>query len=40
MTMDIMGIGPEDLREDLIEEYCGVGAYWQEARGSDVTLFI
>ena len=40
MTMDIMGIGPEDLREDLIQEYCGVGAYWQEARGSDVTLFI
>ena len=40
MTMDIMGIGPEDLRQDLIEEYCGVGSYWQEARGSDVTLFI
>jgi peroxiredoxin family protein len=40
MTMEIMGIRPEDLRQDLIEEYCSVGAYWQEARGSSVTLFI
>ena len=40
MTMEIMGIRPEDLRQDLIEEYCSVGAYWQEARGSNVTLFI
>ena len=40
MTMEIMGISAEDLRQDLIEEYCSVGSYWQEARGSDVTLFI
>jgi peroxiredoxin family protein len=40
MTMDIMGIKPEDLREDLIETYCGVGSFMQEARESKVTLFI
>jgi peroxiredoxin family protein len=40
MTMQIMGIKPEDLRQDLIEEYCAVGAYMQEARESAVTLFI
>jgi peroxiredoxin family protein len=40
MTMDIMGISPEDLRQDLIEEYCAVGTYIAEARSSTVTLFI
>lgn len=40
MTMEIMGIEPEDLRQDLIEEYCAVGSYIQEARNSTVTLFI
>jgi len=40
MTMEIMGIRPEDLRQDLIEEYCAVGSYIQEARQSSVTLFI
>jgi len=40
MTMEIMGIKPEDLRQDLIDEYCAVGAYIQEARGSAITLFI
>jgi peroxiredoxin family protein len=40
MTMDIMGIKAEDLREDLIEEYCAVGSYVQEARESQTTLFI
>jgi len=40
MTMEIMGIKPEDLRQDLIDEYCAVGAYMQEARESAVTLFI
>jgi peroxiredoxin family protein len=40
MTMDIMGIKPEDLREDLIETYCGVGTYLEEARNSKITLFI
>lgn len=40
MTMEIMGIKPEDLRQDLIDEYCAVGSYIQEARNSSVTLFI
>ncbi len=40
MTMDIMGIKREDLREDLIEDYCGVGTYLSEARESKITLFI
>ena len=40
MTMEIMGIAREDLREDVIDEYCAVGSYIQEARGSQVTLFI
>jgi len=40
MTMDIMGIKPEDLREDVISDYCGVGTYLNEARESKITLFI
>jgi peroxiredoxin family protein len=40
MTMDIMGIRPDDLRKDLIEEYCAVGTYIQEVRESTATLFI
>lgn len=40
MTMDIMGIGKEDLRQDLIERYCAVGTYIQEVRESTATLFI
>ncbi len=40
MTMEIMGIRPEDLRQDLIDEYCAVGSFIQDARNSKVTLFI
>jgi len=40
MTMEIMGIKKEDLREDLITEYGAVGTYIQEARESTVSLFI
>jgi len=40
MTMEIMGIKPEDLRQDLISEYCGVGTYLDDARNSKITLFI
>lgn len=40
MTMEIMGIQPDDLRQDLIDEYCAVGSFIQEARNSKVTLFI
>jgi peroxiredoxin family protein len=40
MTMEIMGIRKEDLREDLIADYCAVGTYINEARESKITLFI
>jgi peroxiredoxin family protein len=40
MTMDIMGVKMEDLREDWIDECGGVGAYIQEAKDSAITLFI
>ncbi|MBU7046669.1 MAG: DsrE/DsrF/DrsH-like family protein [Theionarchaea archaeon] len=40
MTMEIMGIKKEDLRNDLISEYCAVGTYIREAKESDITLFI
>jgi peroxiredoxin family protein len=40
MTMEIMGIQPEDLRQEFIDDYCAVGSYIQEARSSTVTLFI
>jgi peroxiredoxin family protein len=40
MTMEIMGISREDLRENLIDDYGAVGTYVQEARQSAITLFI
>ena len=40
MTMEIMGIKRESLREDLIDDYGAVGTYIQEARDSKITLFI
>lgn len=40
MTMDIMGIKKEDLRDELITEYCAVGTYIKEASESKITLFI
>jgi peroxiredoxin family protein len=40
MTMDIMGVKREDLRDDLISDYCGVGTYMSEAKDATVTLFI
>jgi peroxiredoxin family protein len=40
MTMEIMGLKREDLRQDWIDEYGAVGTYIQEARQSVITLFI
>jgi len=40
MTMEIMGVKKEDLREEVITDYCAVGTYIKEAKESDVTLFI
>ena len=38
MSMDVMGITPEDLVDGI--EYGGVGAYLGDAARSRVTLFI
>jgi len=40
MTMEIMGLKQEDLRQDWIDEYGAVGTYIREARQSAITLFI
>ena len=40
MTMQIMDIKKEDLRDDLISDYCAVGTYIEEAKDSTITLFI
>ncbi|HUU78423.1 MAG TPA: DsrE/DsrF/DrsH-like family protein [candidate division Zixibacteria bacterium] len=40
MTMEIMGIKKEDLRQDVITDYCSVGTYVKEAKESVTTLFI
>ncbi|MFW6117203.1 MAG: DsrE/DsrF/DrsH-like family protein [Thermoproteota archaeon] len=40
MTMEIMGISKEDLRDEVITDYCAVGTYIKEARESEITLFI
>lgn len=40
MTMEIMGVTKEELRQELIDEYGAVGTYVQEARNSKITLFI
>ncbi|MBS3816541.1 MAG: DsrE/DsrF/DrsH-like family protein [Candidatus Thermoplasmatota archaeon] len=40
MTIDIMDINKEDLRDEVITDYCAVGTYIKEAKESEVTLFI
>jgi peroxiredoxin family protein len=40
MTMEIMGVKKEDLRQDLIDEYGAVGTYVNEAKDSKINLFI
>lgn len=40
MTMEIMGIKKEDLRLEWIDEFGAVGTYVEEARKSEITLFI
>jgi len=40
MTMEVMGIKKEDLRLELIDEFGAVGTYVNEARKSEITLFI
>jgi peroxiredoxin family protein len=40
MTMEIMGLTWDDLRNELIDSYGAVGTYIREARESAITLFI
>lgn len=40
MTMEVMGIKKDDLRTELIDEFGAVGTYINEARKSQITLFI
>jgi peroxiredoxin family protein len=40
MTMEIMGIRREDLRQEWVDEFGAVGTYVQSARQSAITLFI
>ncbi len=40
MTMEIMGIRKEDLREEIIDEYGAVGTFINEAKESKINLFI
>lgn len=40
MTMEIMGVKKEDLRQGIIDEYGAIGTYIQEARESQINLFI
>lgn len=40
MTMEIMGIKRDELREDWIDECGAVGTYVYEAKDADISLFI
>jgi peroxiredoxin family protein len=40
MTMEIMGVKKEDMRQELIDDYGAVGTYIKEAKESQITLFI
>lgn len=40
MTMELMGIGKEDLREDIVDKYGTVGTYCYLTKDANITLFI
>lgn len=40
MTMEVMGLKEEDLDTSVIDEFGAVGTYIEEARDSDLNLFI
>ncbi|MDY6787522.1 MAG: DsrE/DsrF/DrsH-like family protein [candidate division WOR-3 bacterium] len=40
MTMSVMGIDKKDLNEEVIDDYAGVGSYINQAKDSDINLFI
>jgi len=40
MTMELMGLRKEDLREDLVDDYGTVGKYCYLTKDANITLFI
>jgi len=40
ITLDILGISKDQLREDIIDDYVGVVSYLSEAKNGNVNLFI
>ena len=40
MTMELMGVGEKDLREDLVDHYGTVGKYCYVSKDATITLFI
>ena len=40
ITLDILGISKDQLREDIIDDYVGVVSYLSEAKSGNVNLFI
>lgn len=40
ITLDILGISKDQLREDIIDDYVGVVSYLSEAKGGNVNLFM
>lgn len=40
MTMEVMGLCPEDLDQEMVDECGAVGTYLKEAMESDINLFI
>lgn len=40
MTMELMGVKPKDLRDDLVSDYGTVGKYCYETQDANITLFI
>jgi peroxiredoxin family protein len=38
--MEIMGLKPEELNREWIDEYGAVGTYIMEAKDAKITLFI
>ncbi len=40
LTMQVMGLKRSDLNEELVDTYGAVGTWWNDAKDSDITLFI
>ena len=40
MTMDVMGVEKDEMRDEVITDYCTVGTFIKEAKESEFSLFI